>query len=102
MLWQVESGFWFRMAGGYVAPYPPPAFTRPPSIQKIAADDLPPKVTTASLRLFVRREGVGAVILDAREEPFWRALLAPLARPEAVGGVLLYRLASEPQAPGGC
>ena len=102
MLWQVDAGFWFRMAGGYIAPYPPPAYTRPPSIQRIAADDLPPKVTVASLRLFVRRERVGAVVLDARREPFWRPLLARLARPQSLGGVLLYRLEPGPPPGPGC
>jgi hypothetical protein len=92
MLWQVDSGFWFHIAGGYIAPAPPAQFSRPPSVQRIAADDLPPKVTTQSIRLFVRLKNVGAIVLDARQEPFWKPLLAPLAKPQAVGGVLIYRL----------
>jgi hypothetical protein len=103
LLWQVESGFWFRIAGGYISPSPPPQFSTPPSVQRIAADDIPPKVTVASIRLFARLKGVDAIVLDASEEPFWRPLLVQLARPQAVGGTLIYRLSTAPsRPPGGC
>jgi hypothetical protein len=101
LLWQEESGFWFRIAGGYISPAPPAQFSAPPSVQRIAADDLPPKVTVASLRLFVRAKAVSVVVLDARAEPFWRPLLRELASPQAVGGALVYRLDGA-AAPAGC
>src|SRR5678816_611994 len=36
MLWQADAGFHYRMAGGWVAPAPPPSFTHPPGVADIA------------------------------------------------------------------
>jgi hypothetical protein len=98
MVWQVDSGFWFRLAGGYVSPGAPPQFDQPPSVQRIAANDLPPKVTAATVRSFARLKDVGTIVLDADQEPFWRPVLARLARPQAVGGALVYRLSAASRA----
>jgi hypothetical protein len=35
MLWQAESGFWFRMAEGYLTPKPPPPFVDDKLVQKL-------------------------------------------------------------------
>jgi hypothetical protein len=35
MLWQAESGFWFRMAGGYLLPKPPKPFIDDPLVQDL-------------------------------------------------------------------
>jgi hypothetical protein len=35
MLWQAESGFWFRMAEGYLLPKPPAPFIDDPLVQKL-------------------------------------------------------------------
>jgi hypothetical protein len=35
MLWQAESGFWFRMAEGYLQPYPPAPFLRNPVVNEL-------------------------------------------------------------------
>jgi hypothetical protein len=35
MLWQAESGFWFRMAEGYLQPKPPPSFLSNPVVQEL-------------------------------------------------------------------
>jgi hypothetical protein len=45
MLWQAESGFWFRMAEGYLRPKPPAAFLEHPTVQKLTytADDPTPE-----------------------------------------------------------
>jgi hypothetical protein len=98
LLWQVESNFAFRLAGGYIDPTPPPQFSSPRAVQEIAADDLPPKVTVGSLRTFVRLKRVTVIVLAAREEPVWRPLLARLARPQAIGAVLIYRLSRSPSS----
>jgi hypothetical protein len=92
LLWQVDSGFWFRIAGGYISPAIPPPYTHPPAVQRVVANDLPPKITSASIRRFVELKDVTAVVLDDRNAGTWKAVLAPLARPQSVGGVLIYRL----------
>ena len=35
MLWQAESGFWFRMAEGYLQPKPPPSFLSNSVVQEL-------------------------------------------------------------------
>jgi hypothetical protein len=35
MLWQAESGFWFRMAEGYLQPKPPPYYLTNPVVQEL-------------------------------------------------------------------
>jgi hypothetical protein len=35
MLWQAESGFWFRMAEGYLQPKPPPYYLANPVVQEL-------------------------------------------------------------------
>jgi hypothetical protein len=96
MLWQANSAFWFRLAGGYISPTAPPEFMAPHPIQQIAANDQPPKVTTAAVREFVRLKRVTAVVLDAASASTWRTVLDPIARPERVGGALVYRVARPP------
>jgi hypothetical protein len=98
MIWQADSGFWFRLVGGYVSPTAPPQFTSPHPIQQIAANDEPPKVTTKAIREFVRAKEVSAIVLDAADASIWQAVLNPIARPEKTGGVLIYRV---PRAPEG-
>ena len=102
LFWQVDSRFWFRVAGGYISPAPPPPFTEPHSIEQIAASDLPPKVTARAVAQFARLKGVTAIVLDAREEPIWRPVLARLAHPQAVGGALIYRLSGGTASSPGC
>jgi hypothetical protein len=88
-LWQVQSGFRFRMAGGYVSTEPPPAFQNPTSVRTIA---LGAPADAASLREYIRTNHVATVVIDAATGRPWATALGRLARPHAIGGVLLYRL----------
>ena len=96
MLWQAESSFWFRLAGGYISPTAPPQFMSPHPIQQIAANDQPPKVTTQAIREFVRLKHVGAVVVDAADASTWQPVMNPLARPQRIAGVIIYRLTPAP------
>jgi hypothetical protein len=97
MLWQADSGFWFRLVGGYVSPTAPPQFASPHPVQQIAANDEPPKVTTEAIREFVRAKQVSAIVLDAADASIWQPVLNPIARPEKTGGVLIYRVSRAPE-----
>jgi hypothetical protein len=44
------------------------------------------------LTTWAQADGVTVILVDAANEPQWRRLLAPVARPQEVGGVYLYRL----------
>jgi hypothetical protein len=87
MLWQAKSGFRFTMADGYVHPTPPPSFTSTAPLYNIAYG----KVTWPDLAIYAREKGVTAVLIDAKDSVEWRRILQPLAPPQEVGGVLVYR-----------
>jgi hypothetical protein len=91
MLWQAESDFRFRMAGGHVAPNPPPEFERFPAVASIDENGPPPH-GAADLRAFARAKGVSVIVVDAPVNSMWASILLPLASPVAYEGVYVYRL----------
>jgi hypothetical protein len=102
MLWQVRSGFWFENAGGYVTPFPPRGYTQLEGIYRIATEEIPPDVTTKDVLQLVHLKHVTTIVLDASQEPLWGPVLRPLARPQSVGGTLIYRLLEAPPLRGEC
>ena len=102
MLWQVRTGFWFQDAGGYVTPFPPSGYTQLEGIYRIATEEIPPDVTTQAVLELVRLKHVTSIVLDADEKSLWGPVLRPLARPQAVGGALIYRLLDAPPLRGAC
>jgi hypothetical protein len=60
MLWQAESGFWFRMAEGYLKPKPPDYFLRDPVVQELTYTyDTP---TAVEILAFAREKHVSRVL----------------------------------------
>jgi hypothetical protein len=100
MLWQVDSGFWFRQAGGYVAPSPPDAFVSNPDIADIANFGTRSEQEVGPLLTLVREKGVDVVLVDANRSEPWRSLLAGVKAPKRVGDVLVYRFRGT--NPAGC
>ena len=94
-LWQVRAAFWFRQAGGYVTPEVPRSFARYRAVRLLETDSFAPGLV-ASVRALARAKGVGAILLDARRQGGWLPFVAGIARPVAVGGVLLYPLGRRP------
>ena len=101
MIWQAVSGFWFRIAGGYIAPTVPPSFTHPPSIQHLTTADNPNEVTVEAVRELAHLKGATLAIVDAHVASTWRPTLRPLGRPRQAGGALLYGLAGR-SVPAAC
>ena len=90
MLWQAETGMWFRMAGGYLNQYPPPDYVRDPLLSALAGQVKPSPVL---LRSFLSRRHVGAVIVDPSNPQQWPGALAELGlKPVSLGGVWVYRV----------
>ena len=90
MLWQAETGMWFRMAGGYLNQYPPPDYVRDPLLSALAGQIKPSPVL---LRSFLSRRHVGAVIVDPSNPQQWPSALAGLGlKPVSLGGVWVYRV----------
>ena len=90
MLWQAETGMWFRMAGGYLGTLVPADYASDPLSPALGGQVKPdPKV----LRSFVVRRHVGAVIVDPAQAQWWPGALAALGlKPMSLGGILLYRV----------
>ncbi|MDA8065404.1 MAG: hypothetical protein M0031_07880 [Thermaerobacter sp.] len=74
MVYQALSGFWFRMAGGYVTPLPPPSFRRNGALPLLYSAG--GKCERKYIPRFMRQFGVGAVIVSSRgnESYFQQAL----------------------------
>jgi hypothetical protein len=88
MMWQVDSDYSFRMAGGYIRPIPPPSYLRYPAIWNLHFKDEVP--APSDLRVFMRDKGVDKVLVADSEEPAWRATLAWFGKPTEVGGMYVY------------
>jgi hypothetical protein len=93
MLWQAESDFAFTMTDGYFHAHPSSWFMRFPAVAAMDENAVPPGGAT-DVRALADATNVTAIIVDAKQSDPWRTLLAPLAHPQAIGGVLLYRLTS--------
>jgi hypothetical protein len=92
MLWQAESGFWFRQAGGYVSPKVPDSFTSPPAIAHVTTADNPFELTLPAILELARLKGVSSILVGAAGPDPLRATLAPLGPPGRAGGTLVYRV----------
>lgn len=89
-LCQAETGMWFRMAGGYLAPTPPLDYQDDPLMPVFAGQAKP---TPPLVRSFLARRHIGAVIFAPGAQPQWLNVLAALGlKPVYAGGVLVYRV----------
>lgn len=90
MLWQAETGMWFRMAGGYLGSLIPDGYSTDPLMPALLGTAKP---TPQTVRSFILRRHVDAVILGVGAPVQWLDALGSLGfKPVSVGGVLLYRL----------
>jgi hypothetical protein len=92
MLWQEESGFGFRLTGGYVsAVFPSPLWTSP-IVRAIYGAPLPP-FPGREVRTLVHDRQVDVVMLRVGWPGPWRKVLsAGLGRPRKAGGMLVWRV----------
>ena len=100
MLWQLESRWYFKMAGGY-AGNPPLTFRQWPIVRafyRVGDDELPD--AGDQLRAFLATHRVSAVLVDDRELNVWRPLMETLdTTPTEAGGMTLYRIDEGALAP---
>jgi len=102
LIWQAKSGFWFRLAGGYIQNTVPPLFRQPRPVATVASNDEPAQITTADIRAFAQKASVTSIVLNAAQSRPWRRILDPIGRPQVVGGVLIYPLTREPRRSRAC
>jgi hypothetical protein len=92
MLWQAEAGLSFRMPEGYLTVTPPKAFEVWPILDTFYSGTLQTGYAD-QLSGFLRTNHVRAVVVDPRSPGPWMELFGSLGvQPQAVGGVLLYRV----------
>ena len=96
MLWQAESGFWFRMAGGYLSPSIPPSFAAFRAVQP----SLTATTTRRDIVELALAKGVRWIIVDQLHPNPWRTLVP--GTPTRLGGVLLYHLPTPVPRRAGC
>jgi hypothetical protein len=103
MLWQAQTGFRYRMAGGYVSAVPPAYFLRPDALAYLTTTGELPGRNLDAIRQYIGK-GANVILVEKGPETIWNGsvkrlrpnvwpgLLAGLrVRPADVGGVLLYR-----------
>jgi hypothetical protein len=95
MLWQAETGYYFRLAGGYVS-FPlsrsGSPYGLPVQIQELARIS---RRTTGRLvaifRQYVISKRVGALLIQVNSKPWWVKFLPDIGlRGHVMGGVLIY------------
>ncbi len=93
MLWQAETGFYFRMPEGYVSGVIPAAFAGNITVARLVSDTPPPP---AELGTFIREHAVDHVIVDPMSKGVWPSELASLGfHGRLVGGAFIYTVPSE-------
>lgn len=94
MAWQLQSGWYFKMAGGY-AGNPPVEFRQWPIVRafyRVGTDALPD--AGDQLKAFLAAHRATSVLVDDREAAIWRPLMATLnTAPVEAGAMTLYRAA---------
>jgi hypothetical protein len=94
MLWQVEAGFRFRLAGGYVSFVWPPDYLRWLGVIEALDASEGAHTRTPALCAFLRQTGTRTILVRAGYPGEWRRILAPLGvTPIEAGGFWIYRLA---------
>jgi hypothetical protein len=90
MLWQADTDFWFRLAGGYINPVYPADYEHDPLFPALFRKARP---DSEALRSFLARRHIGAVIVDPAMPQRWpRALAALGLKRSSLGGVWYYRV----------
>jgi hypothetical protein len=96
MLWQAETGMYFRMAEAWT-PITPAEFDDYPIVRAFLTSTTLPEIKV-QLGTFLAAKHVGAAVLetDSRDFPEWRSMFATLGlAPVETGGVTIYRITPE-------
>ncbi len=107
MLWQADSGFWFRMPTGYVGTRKPLAFGNWP-IEDVLYSGQPGADSAEQLKQYLGANHVSAVVVVKGTPGAWARLFAPLGQPRSVQDVDIYTVpgsilrgyADSPRPPG--
>jgi hypothetical protein len=96
LLWQVESGFRFRMAGGDIGPSIPPSYETPGAMATITGGSTLGPDQAGLAREFIQNKAVTSVVVDGRNTNDYAGALNQITTPRLVGGVALYQVQPNP------
>jgi len=107
MLWQADSGFWFRMPVGNVGTRPPPEFGAWPAMDMLSSGN-PGDASELELEQYLGANDVRRVVVVDGTPGEWNTVFAGLGEPEHVGGVRVYtvpghvhrQFSGQPRPPG--
>ena len=107
MLWQADSGFWFRMPVGNVGTRPPPEFGAWPAMDMLSSGN-PSDASELELEQYLGANDVRRVVVVDGTPGDWNTVFAGLGEPEHVGGVRVYtvpgyvhrQFSGQPRPPG--
>ncbi len=89
MLWQAESDFYLRIAGGYINQAIDRGSDLPDPVQDL---DEGSSAQVAQFAQFVKHDHVGAILLDARHEPLWVGIFRRMGlHGHLFGDVIVYK-----------
>ena len=92
MLWQAETDFYMRLAGGYINGAITPHSDLPRAVARLAR---PTQRNIREFSLFLKKAHVAAVLVEESTAPDWAGVLTRLGlRGRAVGGVIVYPTAA--------
>ena len=96
LLWQAQSGYYLRIAGGFFNqglhylsdPSSPASDDLPEPVAGLAARD---PAAVKRFEAYIKRDKLGAILLDARQEPRWARVFPRLGLVgHLVGDVIVY------------
>jgi hypothetical protein len=88
MLWQAQSDFYMRIAGGYINEGINHRADLPRAVEALS-DASPSRV--AIFEKFIKSDHVGAILLDVSEEPVWAGIFRKVGlMGRTTGGVVVY------------
>jgi hypothetical protein len=88
LLWQVDSGFHFRLAGGTVRSGMPETFTPVKAAWEIYFDDARPGAP--DMVAFFRDKDVSRALIDDEFDEQWQPSLEWQGEPSTLGGIVVY------------
>jgi hypothetical protein len=99
MLWQAETRYYFKLAGGFVNAAINLASDQPVPVQALqqispSADQSLLTYTDQGVLTFLKQNHIGAILVEQNEQPYWIGAIRRLALApgQSVGGVIIYRL----------
>jgi hypothetical protein len=88
MLWQADTNFYTRLAGGYINQAINTRTDLPIQVQNLA--HATPQLV-AQFELYVRQKGIGAVLVDVKHEPQWVGIFRKVGlHGHRIGEVLIF------------